>query len=409
MDWLTEILGHASTGGKKIVRATMRPGLMFSGGNSSVAIFDLIYEGEEDNAPDQKDKAPKSVCVKLMPKDSLVPGWLLKRFWKAEVFYYQKLLSSSVGFPQPTCYYSRYEKSHAVLVMNEMTKGHLSCGDSVRDLTYAEACVSVMILARFHAKWWGAKDPRLNKLGRFDSGESGVTCKFLMGGAKHFLAIDEYKPIHPVVEAMITKVRAVFKLLKRGPFTLTHGDSRSDNFFYEGEFDDQDVGDYDKGEYDKILDDDDDEDSSVSSMNSASSVRQSFGSSNASSDRAKAALCDFQMIMVSNPMRDYANFVVNSLAPADRKAWNDKLIRLYHAELNREGVDTGVFTFEQAKIDARIMTLWPMLCNISISEKSASSYKIYQNTLNNGGTLNVKDARHFNLLKKTRTRLMSAA
>ena len=57
--------------------------------------------------------------------------------------------------------------------------------------------------------------------------------------------------------------------------------SRSDNFFYEGEFDDQDVGDYDKGEYDKILDDDDDEDSSVSSMNSASSVRQSFGSSNA--------------------------------------------------------------------------------------------------------------------------------
>jgi hypothetical protein len=43
-----------------------------------------------------------------------------------------------------------------------------------------------------------------------------------------------------------------------------------------------------------------------------SSVRDSMGSVNSSLDgSSEAALCDFQMIMISNPMRDYANFVVN--------------------------------------------------------------------------------------------------
>ena len=67
-------------------------------------MFDLVYEGDGDvssienfsvidlNASGSltaSDKRPKSICVKVMPKDSLVPKWLLKRFWKAEVFYYQ--------------------------------------------------------------------------------------------------------------------------------------------------------------------------------------------------------------------------------------------------------------------------------------------------------------------------------
>ena len=110
LEWLRSIISKTTTGGRELVSAKLRPGLMFSGGNSSVAIFDLAYSeseggGLEARASAALVKPPKSICVKLMPRDSLVPGWLLKRFWKAEVFYYQKLFSSAMGFPQPTCYY----------------------------------------------------------------------------------------------------------------------------------------------------------------------------------------------------------------------------------------------------------------------------------------------------------------
>ena len=115
------------------------------GGNSSVAIFDLDFGGKAE---------PMSMCVKLMPEESLVPKWLLKRFWKAEIFYYNKMKG---GFPQPQCYFAAFEADQAVVVMNEMTKSHLDPGDSTRDLTHSEACRSLMVLAKFHARWWGAQ------------------------------------------------------------------------------------------------------------------------------------------------------------------------------------------------------------------------------------------------------------
>ena len=298
---------------------------------------------------------------------------------------------------QPTCYYSSSQKSHAVVVMDEVTSGRLCCGDSVRDLTYQEVCVSLLILARFHAKWWGAQDPSLSKLGRFDSPESGITHKFLMGGVKHFLNVSEFEvrldeersderrlqrsdssippsnitnnllfvasllparstqPIYPLARAMVTKVKAMFKLLKRGLFTLTHGDSRSDNFFYEGTAEDPNAsGNFDEKAYNEILDNDEqDDDSSVSSFRSSTDVNSTEGSSinsDGEGRHAKAALCDFQMIMVSNPMRDYANFLVNSISPADRQEWNDKLVRVYHDELVRQGVDGFEYTYKQGEV-----------------------------------------------------------
>lgn len=51
---------------------------------------------------------------------------------------------------------------------------------------------------------------------------------------------------------MEKKVKVMFKYLKRGPYTVTHGDSRSDNFFYKR------TGtvepDFDEAAYNKIVD-----------------------------------------------------------------------------------------------------------------------------------------------------------
>ena len=67
--------------------------------------------------------------------------------------------------------------------------------------------------------------------------------------------------IYPLIRTIVSKVRAVTALLRLGPITLTHGDARAENFFYSSR----------EGEH-------------------------------------EAAICDFQMVMISNPMR----FVVPS-------------------------------------------------------------------------------------------------
>ena len=33
----------------------------------------------------KRKKKPDGICIKLMPNEGLVPKWLLKRFWKAEI------------------------------------------------------------------------------------------------------------------------------------------------------------------------------------------------------------------------------------------------------------------------------------------------------------------------------------
>ena len=162
---------------------------------------------------------------------------------------------------------------------------------------------------------------------------------------------------------MTRKVKTVFKYLKRPPYTVTHGDSRSDNFFYKSRHHDDT---FNEANYNRIVDRNSGRDST---MSDTSSVTSDSGSDRHSietdlNERSEAALCDFQMIMVSNPMRDYANFVVNSISPTDRRKWNDKLIRLYHQELIKCGVPEEEYSYEQALEDSRVMFFWPMLCNI---------------------------------------------
>ena len=271
----------------------------------------------------------------------------------------------------------------------------------------AEACKSLVILAKFHAKWWGAEDKMLNALGRFNSAESGITCKFLMGGAKNMLAMEEYEQIHNLVRLMEKKVKVIFKYLKRGPYTVTHGDSRSDNFFYcRTEAQIEEV--FDEVAYNRIVDDSGRQ-SETGSQNGSDSGSERHSIESALTEHSEAALCDFQMIMVSNPMRDYANFVVNSLSPADRHKWTDRLIKAYHTELVKCGVDEDEYTYDQAKEDARVMMFWPMLCNISIADSNFESSRKFQKMEDEGKELTPKERAKWTLLKKTRPRLISAA
>ena len=113
------------------------------------------------------------------------------------------------------------------------------------------------------------------------------------------------------------------------------------------------------------------------------------------------------MIMVSNPIRDYANFVVNSLNSMDLAKWNLKLIKYYPRCLEFRGVtDYGL---EQAIDDADIMYLWPMLCNISIAAKTRESTDRYEKMIRDGAEMTSLEKRHLKLMYLTRPRLTAAA
>lgn len=92
----------------------------------------------------------------------------------------------------------------------------------------------------------------------------------------------------------------------------------------------------------------------------------------------------------------------------DRRKWNDKLIKVYHSELIKCGIDGNKYTYEQAKEDARIMMFWPMICNISIARSHLENSRKYEKMEAEGKELTPKDMSRWMLLRKTRPRLISA-
>ena len=122
----------------------MRPHQSFNGNNSAVAFFDLTFKAADSVSEAVAEAAQNAlssqglwtVAVKLMPSEGIVPGWLLKRFWKAEMFFYSHM---SGGFPQPKCFYKSMNEvgNTGILIMNVMSDvgKDLRAGDSNRDLT----------------------------------------------------------------------------------------------------------------------------------------------------------------------------------------------------------------------------------------------------------------------------------
>ena len=78
--------------------------------------------------------------------------------------------------------------------------------------------------------------------------ETGLTVKFMLetGSFREFLQMPEFSPIHSIVRLIARKCRYLTRDLQKGPFTVTHGDVKADNFFFEYEEGDTE-GEYVKG------------------------------------------------------------------------------------------------------------------------------------------------------------------
>ena len=85
------------------VLTLMNKDILFSGQNSTVCIYVAEYT-------DESNEYPREFCAKIMPAEGVVPGWLLKKFWKTEIEFYTKL-SHPEGVLFPQCYFAAFGES----------------------------------------------------------------------------------------------------------------------------------------------------------------------------------------------------------------------------------------------------------------------------------------------------------
>ena len=188
----------------------------------------------------------------------------------------------------------------------------LRVGDQVRGVSVAEAEAALRALARFHAAYW--ESPALNRpwLAAADTGAEIAHEMFRR--ARSILEVrfnDQITPeSHAILEWADANGPALLRRLAAAPRTLTHGDFRADNIFFD------------------------------SPLGEAGNV----------------TIIDFQALTVGCPMIDVAYFIRPNMSPADANVSEQHLVETYYEVLVEAGVRG--YSLGQCREDYVLGSLW---------------------------------------------------
>ena len=255
----------------------------------------LTYDREEPGAPSE-------IFAKLPSASAEVRAKLNSMgLYETEAGFYRDL-SSEMHVRVPKAYCSHFDaKTGECLLLLESIK-ELRFGDNVAGSTLEEARVVVTNLARLQARHWN--DGRLNECPWLRGDDTD--CATVMGMYRALLPEFERKwkgelppEIIPVTQMFGSCLEAWFKTLVAGPFTLTHGDFRPDNFAFD--------------------------------------------------ENGEVVLFDWQTARRGANTRDLSYFISVALPPALRRAHESELLGLYHRTLAEGGVSD--YTMDQLQKD----------------------------------------------------------
>jgi hypothetical protein len=257
--------------------------------------------------------APKTLVAKIPTAD---PGGrgiaqMLGFYEKEARFYTDMAADCAVGAPK--CYYTAMnpEKVEYIILMEDMAG--LRIGDQVVGCSADEARLISRNLARFHAQWWDS--PNLDELSwvpGMDSPIQALVVGAYLQSIEPFLAFAGDRLTEAqrnVVLALGPRVQSMQESLSVAPATLAHGDPRLDNIF--------------------------------------------FGSPDGSNE---ITFIDWQILLKGRGTYDIGYLLSQSLAPADRKANEDSIVREYHATLMANGVSG--YAWDQCWSDYRASVLF---------------------------------------------------
>jgi len=306
-EWLTQALRQTGTITDTTVGSfeskTIGEGAGFMGQLAQVA---LRYEDSEVGAP-------RSLIAKFpsdVPENRDIGN--LFRFYERETHFYQEI-ADEVELRTPRCYYSAMdvEADEYVLLLEDMAPARV--GDQLAGCSPEEAELAIRHLAKFHATWW--ESPRLAEIGWMP-----LTNDPLIVQSAHDAYLEAWDPfVEYVGDKLSDDMRAVgerygknlidmFSRFGEQPHTIMHGDYRLDNLFF---------GTPEGGD--------------------------------------PLAVIDWQISSRGRGVFDVAYFTCGTMQPADRKAIEMDLLRMYHTIL----VDNGVraYDFDQCFEDYRASVL----------------------------------------------------
>jgi hypothetical protein len=281
--WLTQVLARPDAPGARVVHVEVTPVGAGLGLLGQLGRYALTWEGGE---------GPASVVAKFPAEGSRSRAMAVEMaMYPREVGFYRHLgptTAIAVG-----CHHAAIdERTHDfVLVLDDMSGA--ATIDQLAGCPRARAAEVLTALADLHARHWG--ESGLDGATWLEPFAGSVLAEQIAGAvAAHWPEVrgrfgDELSPaVAEAGDGLAAALPRVAEALSRPPMTLTHGDLRLDNVFFD----------------------------------QAAGVR----------------LCDWQLSGRSRGARDVAYFVTQSLTVDERRAHEQALVALYADRLSAQGV-----------------------------------------------------------------------
>jgi len=242
---------------------------------------------------DDGSDAPRSVIAKFASTRSDTREMARdQNLYQREIGFYRDI-GDGVGVPVPTCYYSALleDSNRFVMLLEDLAPGIPS--DQVEGTSRQTSREVIEQFAKLHAKWWNS-----DKLGDYDWAKwviKETPIEQALGlfneSMKQAEATGKFDA-YPEMKRLMPYLPPLFKLNPAPPFpfTLTHGDLRSDNIIEP------------------------------------------------SPEGGRFAIIDWQLAGIGDPVNDIARWLVQSISIEDRRATEQELLKLYHDKLIEYGV-----------------------------------------------------------------------
>lgn len=268
------------------------------------------------------------------------------RYYVREALFYREV-APRAGVRVPRCYWSAIDTENNLSALLLEDLGHLEVSDQIAGMTPEHAERAIRAIAAFHAKWWCS--PELDALDWMDYGNGPITMQavpLFHYAWPLFLANGFEAALSPEQIALGERVRDVFGALLDDfggePRTICHTDFRSENMFFGEPGTDDDV-----------------------------------------------VLLDWQLTTRSGGLYDVAYMLAQSLTLEDRRAHEDRLLRVYHGCLADAGIN---LSFEDVLDHYRVGLMICLIIPVSV-----------------GGTLDMANERGRQLAETITRRTFTAA
>lgn len=285
VDWLNEVLrpvmGDAQIDDFEATIIGVGEGFL-----GQLARLKLFLDCEYSNAP-------QTIIAKFASTKPETREFARQQNYYAREIGFYRDIGQEVGIPVPQCYFCAHigASNHFVILLQDLAPAVAS--DQVEGTGVEDSKQVIETFATLHAKWWNSErlksydwaQPMFNAM---PIAKGLEMLKRSIAKAEETGCFDQY----PEMKRLMYLLPPICKMEPPPPFpfTLSHGDCRSDNIFYPTE-----AG----GEFGVI---------------------------------------DWQLAGMGQPMTDIARWLVQSISIDQRRETELDLLQLYHQKLLEEGV-----------------------------------------------------------------------